>query len=216
MSRSARAHGGQETALQGDHDRVSSIASSQAMEDGFKMRLDRVGREEEPVGNLAVGETSADALEDFELALGQGRSFVPLVANPKAASNRLGNLRVQIHAATGNHPRSLEKLLASGGLDKIALGAQLQGLDDALLIVMNAEDQHAHRARQPGSHVSQEQQSVVLSQVQVQQNQIAFEGGQLLPGRFQSRRTSREIELGGLGENSFQSIADQLVVINDV
>lgn len=216
MRRSARAYRSQQATLHCNHDRVGPVPGSQAVKDSFEVCFDRVGREEEPVGDLAVGEPSAHTLENFELPLGQGWLRSPGVSAAQAPADRLGNLSVQVNASAGHHPERLKELLSPGGLDQVALSSQLQRLDDALLVVVNAEDKHAHGTWQFARHELQKLQSVIFGQIQIQQHQIDFHTAQVVPGGFQPRCAANVHELRGLGQNSPQSIAHQLMVVNDV
>src|SRR5947209_8446993 len=68
LRREASRSGGDEASLVGDHDELDAVAGAQLREDARYVRLDRQRTEEESVCDFAVGASSRDEAEDFELA----------------------------------------------------------------------------------------------------------------------------------------------------
>src|SRR5947208_9245257 len=60
--------GGDEAGLVGDHDELDAVSRAQLGEDAGDVRLDRQGAQVESVCDFAVGASSRDETEHFELA----------------------------------------------------------------------------------------------------------------------------------------------------
>src|SRR5947208_7274644 len=68
LRREALRSGGDEAGLVGDHDELDAVSRAQLGEDAGVVRLDRQGTEEERFCDFAVGASSRDETEYFELA----------------------------------------------------------------------------------------------------------------------------------------------------
>src|SRR6266446_2526214 len=119
LQREALRSGGDEAGLVGDHDELHAVSRAQLREDAGDVRLDRQRTEEESFCDFAVGASSRDETEYFELARAE------LVESLRRDCRRLFGLRdVRLDEALGN-ARSEEGFTCGDEMDR---GEQLAWL----------------------------------------------------------------------------------------
>src|SRR4051812_23043377 len=125
---------------------LDAVAHAELLEDVRAVRLDRLLADREDLGDLAVRVALRDELHDLLLARGE-RVLDERLARAGAlgvvADESALGARVEERLAAHRRAARLDEVAVGHGLEDVARGARLEGLEEVALVVVHREDQHA-------------------------------------------------------------------------
>lgn len=204
---------------QGQLGEPGDVVDANLLHERFAVAAHSLEAEVEEDGDFLAGFSVGDQAHHLHFARAQmvarAGGILFLRGGPlKTFEQAIGDLGAEVGAALGNGTERVDEIAVGGAFEDEAAGAEADGADDGLFIVVHGEDDDFGFGGVPedfGGGVD----AVESGQAEIHDDDWRMELAHELDGLFPGFAFTGDSEVGRLLEDSFQAIPHDLVIVDE-